>query len=70
MLVMSSESVDHHKVSQCVDALCKNGCEAVRASIRALEVEGSDPLTANLSAAERRAVLAELKSIMAVYDAR
>lgn len=58
------------KVQQCVEALCQNGCQAVRATIQALERDLPVAQTDAMDACERAAVLAELKAIMAVYDAR
>ncbi len=53
---------------QCVETLCERGCFAVRAIISAMEA-GCDPVeTAGLTEAQRRFVLEELKSIMAVYN--
>ncbi len=58
------------KVQQCVDAVCANGCDAVRAAIGALEADLPATGVEGLSREERSAVLAELKAIMAVYDDR
>lgn len=57
-------------VQQCVEVLCQNGCEVVRATIHALEHGLEVPQTEVLAEHERAAVLEELKAIMAVYDAR
>lgn len=56
------------QVNQCVEALCECGCEAVRATISAME--GGLPVaqTDGMSEAEKARVLAELKAIMDVYD--
>lgn len=62
---MSSE-----QISQCIDALCQCGCDAVRATIAALESGIVVPQVEVLSEAERTTVLDELKAVMAVYDAR
>lgn len=62
---MSSE-----QVSQCIDALCQCGCDAVRATISAIESGVEIPQVKTLSEDERRMVLDELKAVMAVYDAR
>ena len=62
--------ISSHPVQACVEALCLNGCEAVRATIRALEAELPVVQTDGLSAEQRRAVLEELKAIMDVYDRR
>jgi hypothetical protein len=58
------------KVNGCIEALCANGCDAVRASIENLEHQISPTQTCDLSEIEVKAVLRELKSIMAVYDER
>lgn len=58
------------KVQQCVEALCQNGCEAVRATIHALERGLPVAQTDAMDDHERHAVLTELKAIMSVYDAR
>ncbi|MGM0593578.1 MAG: hypothetical protein ACQETD_03485 [Pseudomonadota bacterium] len=62
---MSSE-----QVSQCVENLCQCGCEAVRATISAIESGAAVPQVQTLSEEERRMVLNELKAVMAVYDER
>lgn len=58
------------KVNQCVEALCMTGCDAVRATIKTLEEGLTVAQTEGLDEEERRAVLNELKAIMAVYDDR
>ena len=63
--ILSSE-----QVTQCIDALCQCGCEAVRATITAMEAGIVVPQVDILDEDERRMVLQELKAIMAVYDAR
>jgi hypothetical protein len=55
-------------VNECVETLCRNGCDAVRTAITAMERGAPVPGTEKLDAAARAAVLAELKTIMAVYD--
>lgn len=62
--------LENQKVQQCVDALCLNGCNAVRAAIEAMELGLPQQCEASLSDEEKALVLAELKSIMAVYDDR
>ena len=62
--------MDLHRAHQCVEALCRNGCDAVRATIIALERDLPAVGTEGLSQAERNAVLRELKAVMAVYPAR
>jgi hypothetical protein len=63
--ILSSE-----QVSQCIDALCQCGCDAVRATISALETGAVVPQVETLSDDERQLVLDELKAVMAVYDDR
>jgi hypothetical protein len=58
------------KLQQCVESLCGEGCQAVYGYIEQLEHGGSVPQTELLTYEERQHVLAELKSIMAVYDGK
>jgi hypothetical protein len=62
--------VNPRKIDDCVEALCRKGCREVSRIILALERNEPVAETLALSSGERAAVLAELKSIMAVYDAR
>jgi hypothetical protein len=55
------------KLQQCVESLCSEGCKAVYRHIEHLENGGSMPQTEALTYEEQQHVLAELKSIMAVY---
>lgn len=48
-------------------SLCQNGCRQVRLAIAAMERRDQLPETGDLTPAQRRALLAELKSVMAVY---
>lgn len=50
-----------------VESLCQQGCRQVRQSIATLEQGGELPETGGLTPVERARLLAELKSIMAVY---
>jgi hypothetical protein len=53
-----------------VEGICERGCRQVWDAIDRLE-QGQDlPETADLSGAERAWILAELKSVMAVYGER
>ncbi|MGD2021421.1 MAG: hypothetical protein PVJ47_10215 [Thiohalocapsa sp.] len=53
-----------------VETICERGCRRVWDAIDSLE-QGIDlPETADLDAAERDWVLAELKAVMSVYGAR
>jgi len=57
----------NHRVEHAVELLCHQGCRAVWGVIDALESGRPLPETAALDSAEIRAVLSELKAIMAVY---
>lgn len=59
--------MNQDKINQCVEVLCELGCRTVSSIIRELEHGAPLAQTAHLDADERQAVLAELKSIMAVY---
>jgi len=56
------------KTSRCIEILCQKGCKEVSLVILALEREEPMEELRDLSQGERQAVLAELKSIMAVYQ--
>ncbi len=58
------------QVNQCVEALCQCGCDAVRATIKAVELGAEVPQMQTLNSEERELVLHELKAVMAVYDDR
>jgi len=60
--------LNHRRVEQCVEKLCRKGCRAVWSDIDALESGEFLPEIEGLSAAEVDAVIAELKSIMSVYQ--
>lgn len=62
--------MNQQKIDQCVEVLCELGCRTVSALIRRMERGESLAETAHLDPDEQAAVLAELKSIMAVYGAR
>jgi hypothetical protein len=55
-------------IQQCVEKLCQQGCERVYEYIDALRSGRQLDETGPLSPGERRQVLAELESIMAVYE--
>lgn len=55
-------------VNERLEAICQCGCEAVRATIEALERSQPVALANDLDDADRTALLAELKAIMDVYD--
>lgn len=60
-------TIDRQRVDHCVELLCNRGCKAVWADIQRLEAGKSLPETTALTDEERRVVLQELKSVMAVY---
>lgn len=62
--------VNSEQVSQCIEVFCQCGCDAVRATISAMESGAVVPQVETLSEEERGLVLQELKAVMAVYDAR
>ena len=69
MVHFSEGSVlDHRLVEQCVENLCRKGCRAVWSDIEALEAGAPLPEVKGLSNPEVRAVIHELKSVMAVYE--
>jgi hypothetical protein len=53
-----------------VETICERGCRRVWDAIDRLDRGEQLPETADLSASERAWVLAELKSVMAVYGER
>jgi hypothetical protein len=59
---MRSKQIDH-----CIEQLCLKGCRSVREDIRLLERGAPLPELSALDDLARRAVLKELRSIMAVY---
>ncbi len=62
--------MDKAKIDRCVAQLAEDGCKAVWSHIDELEAGQSVRGTEGLSAEERRAVAAELRSVMAVYASR
>ncbi len=59
--------MDHPKLAEYLEILCQSGCEAVNATITAMENNQSISAIHDLSADERDIVLQELKAIMSVY---
>jgi hypothetical protein len=57
-----------HNVQSCVESICELGCDRVNEIIALLEAEKPPAEVCKLDQDERRAVLCELKAIMAVYD--
>lgn len=64
------EPFGKHRLEARLESICAKGCRHVRRDIEALERSEELSETRDLSAAERRWLLAELKQIMAVYDGR
>ncbi|MCG6897268.1 MAG: hypothetical protein LJE61_09545 [Thiocapsa sp.] len=60
-------TLQHCRIEARIEALCQKGCAQVRRDIAALESGSQLPETRDLSAEERRALLSELKAVMAVY---
>lgn len=58
------------KIEHTIHLICDQGCVRIRALIQILETGVAIQETTELNEAERQAVLAELKSIMAIYDLR
>lgn len=58
------------KIERAVTLICDQGCVRIRVLIQLLETGAAIQETTELDETERQAVLAELKSIMAVYDLR
>jgi len=61
-------ALNHRRVEQCVEILCRKGCRSVWGDIDALERGRPLPEVVGLSRSEVRAVIEELKSVMSVYD--
>ncbi|MBF0470854.1 MAG: hypothetical protein HQL48_05710 [Gammaproteobacteria bacterium] len=65
-----SDAVNSLTVARCVEAICNCGCNAVRATITALEEGHEVSQSAALTPQELQMLLNELKAVMAVYDER
>lgn len=59
-----------NKIEQAVTLICDQGCARIRVLIQHLETGAIIQETIELDETERQTVLAELKSIMAIYDLR
>lgn len=57
-------------IDSCLERLCQKGCRAVWHDIAALERGDVPPEAAELNPKDRQKLLAELKTIMAVYQTR
>lgn len=64
------ESFERFRLEARLESLCEKGCRHVWHDIDALERGEDLTETRDLSAAERRWLLAELKQIMSVYGGR
>lgn len=53
-----------------IDSICGQGCQYVRQLIQQLQQGKVDEKTKSLNAQERKLILAELQSIMSVYNHR
>ena len=58
------------KISQCVEALCSQGCSRVSGFIAGLKTGEEFTELAGLNTRERQQVLDELVSVMAAYEGR
>ncbi len=56
------------KLQSIVEQLCSEGCQQVNVYIQEIEAEHWPDVMLELTEPNRHLVLAELKSIMAVYD--
>lgn len=57
-----------YSVDEVIEALCQEGCQAVRLYIEQLENNTPMELLDGLTDLEKKTVLLELQSIMGVYD--
>lgn len=62
--------MNQQKIVHTITVICDQGCAHTRMLIQALEAGAAIQETTDLDEAERQAVLAELKSIMLIYDQR
>lgn len=60
--------MEHQKLAEYLEIVCQSGCEAVNATIKAMENNQPTAVTEELSPEEKEMVLRELKSIMSVYN--
>ena len=56
------------KISQCVEALCSQGCGRVSGFIAGLKAGQEFPEVARFNTQQRQQVLDELVSVMAAYE--
>jgi len=62
--------INHQKVINAVEQICSTGCESVNAIILTLETGNKPKGLDDFSDDEKTELKNELKSIMAIYDAR
>lgn len=67
---MNSDHSLINQVDACVARICNLGCAMVYRTIERIEAGEEVAEVATVDDATRRAVLDELKAVMAVYDAR
>lgn len=69
---MQLSALQHHQsvVEDYVELLCEQGCMKVSGYIEALQHNQAIPELAELSQAERMAVLDELVAVMSVYQGK
>lgn len=60
--------MDQNRIQNCIEQVCQKGCAAVLETIFALEQNRRVDETLDLDVDEIRAMLSELKSIMAIYQ--
>ena len=66
----NTPAMDQTRINQCVETLSMKGCAEVTRIIAALERGETVTEMVELTADEKYATLTELKSIMAIYQAR
>lgn len=62
--------MNQQTIERAITLICNQGCVRIRVMIQQLENGMTILETTGLNEAERQAVLAELKNIMAIYDLR
>ena len=62
--------MNQQKIQDTVAQICDLGCARIRQLIGSMESGAAIRETTGLNEAEHQAVLAELKSVMAIYDLR
>ena len=60
--------MNHQKLAEYLEILCQSGCDAVNATIKAMENGQSISLSEELTTDEHHIILKELKAIMSVYE--